>query len=294
MSTPFVYLQHRCVIALQGPDTIKLLERLITAQTNHWPVGEARYGALLSPQGKIISDFLALRDNEGVLLDVPRNSSEALVQKLKMFRMRSDVDIEIATDLLVLAEPAPATNQVRPVSGAKYVFLDPRYDQGRLRIFAPADEWAAWHGPSAAEWSQPVDAYHTDRTMHGIAEQDFDFDSLTVFPADINMDLLGGVDLKKGCFIGQEVVSRMHRRGNIRKRTLTVRGAALVAGAPVMAELPIGEITSAIGDIGLARLRLDRLAKAISEQATVSANGTPVEIPVDDNIQLQLDAFKTT
>lgn len=294
MSTPFVYLQHRCVIVMQGPDTLKLLERLITSQTHNWPLGTARYGALLSPQGKIISDFLALRDAEGVLLDVDRNSADGLVQKLKMFRMRSDVDIEIASDLLVLAEPSPAHNQIRPVSGAKYIFLDPRYDQGRLRVFAKTDEWAAWHGPSAAEWCQPLDAYHTDRTMHGIAEQGFDFESLTVFPADINMDLLGGVDLKKGCFIGQEVVSRMHRRGNIRKRTMPVRGAGLSPGDPVMAPLPIGEITSMIGNVGLARMRLDRLAKALNDQAAVSTKDVPIEMVIRDDIKIELDALTPT
>jgi len=294
MSSPFAYLPHRAVITLTGPDTIILLERLVTSNTANWAPGEARYGALLTPQGKVIADYLALRTDEGVLLDVDRETAEAFAKRLKMFRMRSAVEIGIDTDLFVIAGLEPAEHGVRPVSGARHVFIDPRYPQGRLRAFATQQDWAAWYGYHPAEWSRPLDAYHSDRIRNAVPEQGADFETASVFPADINMDRLGGVDLKKGCFVGQEVVSRMHRRGNIRKRTLPIEGAAnadLTSGIDILAKAPIGKTTSVEGPLGLALIRVDRLAKAERENATFSVDDNLVRIKKPDWLPAEMAAF---
>ncbi|MEO1324705.1 MAG: folate-binding protein, partial [Pseudomonadota bacterium] len=222
MSSPFAYLPHRAVLSLSGPDTITLLERLVTNATNAWAQGETRYGALLTPQGKVLADFLAIRTPEGVILDVAEAHVDDLAKRLKMFRLRSQVEIERLESVFVVAGLEAAPEGVRPISGAQHVYLDGRYPGGRLRGLATKESWAAWYGYHPAEWSRPVNEYHMDRIEHGIAEQGIDFGSAEVFPADINMDILGGVALNKGCFVGQEVVSRMHRRGSIRRRTLVV------------------------------------------------------------------------
>ena len=103
MASPYAYLPQRAVLSLTGQDTMVLLERLVTNKTTDWSPGETRYGALLTPQGKVITDYLALRTNEGVLMDVATDFIDDLAKRLKMFRLRSHVQIEKRDDLFVIA-----------------------------------------------------------------------------------------------------------------------------------------------------------------------------------------------
>ena len=293
MASPFAYLPPRAVLSLSGPDTITLLERLVTNPTDNWAPGETRYGALLTPQGKVIADYLAFRTTEGVLLDVAEAHIDELAKRLKLFRLRSKVEIERLEDVFVVAGIEDAPEGIRPVSGAQHVYLDPRYPGGRLRGLATNESWAAWYGYHPAEWSRPIDAYHHDRLSNGVPEQGSDFGSAEVFPSDINMDILGGVALNKGCFVGQEVVSRMHRRGNIRKRTLPVvipEDLEAAPGADILAPAPIGALTSVEKPFCLALIRVDRWLKAETDGATAMIDETPVTITKPDWLLAELAA----
>lgn len=286
MATPYAYLPQRAVLSLTGPDTLALLERLVTHNTSGWSSGETRYGALLTPQGKVIADYLGLRTNEGVLLDVAREALEDLARRLALFRLRADVEIAPRPDLFVLAGLEPGPEGPRPVSGAAHVLLDTRYPGGRLRALANEAQWSSWHGGHPAEWSRPLPDYHEDRIRHAVAEWGTDFTAAEVFPSDINMDRMGGVDLKKGCFVGQEVVSRMHRRGNVRRRSVALEAEAgsesesLAPGLALEAKTPVGEITSVEGRRAIARVRIDRLARAGDDGVTVG--GRPVHLTLPD------------
>ena len=294
MASPFAYLPHRAVLSLAGPDTIALLERLVTNATDNWTPGETRYGALLTPQGKVIADYLAIRTADGVLLDVAEAHVDDLAKRLKLFRLRSKVEIERLEDVFVVAGTDEAPEGVRPISGAQHVYLDPRYSGGRLRGLATKESWAAWYGYHPAEWSRPIDVYQRDRILNGVPEQGFDFGAAEVFPADINMDVLGGVALNKGCFVGQEVVSRMHRRGKIRKRTLSVELSANLTpepGAEILAPAPIGALTSVEGSRALALVRIDRWMKAESSGAEPMIDETPVIITKPDWLEAELTAM---
>ena len=297
MSSPFAYLPHRAVLSLSGPDTITLLERLVTNATDAWTPGETRYGALLTPQGKVLADFLAIRTSDGVLLDVAEAHVDDLAKRLKMFRLRSQVEIERLANVFVVAGLEAAPEGIRPISGAQHVYLDGRYPGDRLRGLATKESWAAWYGYHPAEWSRPLNAYHSDRISHGIPEQGIDFGSADVFPADINMDILGGVALNKGCFVGQEVVSRMHRRGSIRRRTLTVTAAedhTITVGSDLMAAATIGNVSSSEAHIGLARVRVDRWQKAVVDGVEITIDSQPVQIARPDWLVTELDAAETS
>ena len=254
-------IPNRAVLSLTGPDTIALLERTVTHTVASWPVDEVRYGGLLTPQGKIIADYLATRTDDGVLLDVHEDAAEDLARRFKLFRLRSDVTIAPRDDLRVLQSDAGAP--------------DPRSDALPRRFLMPA---------SADSVS---DAYHDLRIAAGVPEWGSDYRAAEVFPSDINMDVMGGVDYKKGCFVGQEVASRMKRRGKIRKRTVVLRGEALSAGDKVMVgEAPAGEITSSAGPLALARLRIDR---AVGQRLTV--NEMPVEMDLPDWLGAEIAAL---
>jgi len=246
-------LPNRAVLSLAGPDTLALLERTVTHTVADWPEGAARYGALLTPQGKVIADYIAHRTAEGVLIDVHEDAAEDLLKRLKMFRLRSAV--EIARDESRVSALLP--------DGAP----DPRSANLPKRAAVPAGD-----APGALpDWDALAIAA-------GVPEWGRDYRAAEVFPTDINMDLMGGIDYRKGCFVGQEVASRMKRRGKIRKRTIRVLGGALIKGAPVIGGTEVGTITSVdmAEGRGLALVRLDRLQRAISLALPFSSSDAPV------------------
>lgn len=244
-------LPNRAVLSLTGPDTLALLERTVTHKVADWAEGEARYGALLTPQGKVIADYIALRSAEGVLIDVHEDAADDLLKRLKMFRLRSSVELA-RTEKVVAAS----------LEG----FADPRSDTLPKRAFAASADEAlpGWDALAIAA---------------GIPEWGRDYRAAEVFPTDINMDLVGGIDYRKGCFVGQEVASRMKRKALIRKRTVRLRGEALAPGAEVRAGANLlGTVTSAVGGDGLALIRTDRFAKSISAKDAVTVGDAPAEI----------------
>ncbi|MFN4185337.1 MAG: YgfZ/GcvT domain-containing protein [Hyphomonas sp.] len=247
-------LPDRAILSLTGPDTLALLERTVTHTVAGWAAGEARYGALLTPQGKIITDYIAHRTAEGVLIDVHDGAADDLMKRLKMFRLRSAV--EIARDEALVS----AIN----VEGAR----DPRTPKLPHRSIAPAGEVA-----------EPLPGWDALAIAAGIPEWGRDYRAAEVFPTDINMDLMNGIDYKKGCFVGQEVASRMKRKGLIRKRTVRLKGEGLVAGADVRAGANLlGTVTSAAAGEALALIRTDRFARSIQERQPVTVNDAPAEI----------------
>jgi hypothetical protein len=293
MASDFIYLPDRAIISLSGPDTLTLLERLVTHATDDWDESTTRYGALLTPQGKILSDFLAIRTESGVLLDTASAFADDLAKRLKMFRLRSQVEIERLDDVAVVAGIAAAGNVAPSIPGAERVYVDPRYSDGRARGLINSDQWTTTHDTPLQTDPQGLAAYHADRIAHGVPEQGADFGTADAFPADVNMDVLGGVALNKGCFVGQEVVSRMHRRGQIRKRTLTVsiaNGATMKTQDDLLAPASIGTVTSHQDTIGLARIRVDRWQNAVADGAAIELNETPVTIAKPDWLVAELSA----
>lgn len=252
MTSP-VLLDHRSVIAVSGADAETFLQGLVTVSTLDIAAGEMRYGALLTPQGKVIADMLLSRDSDVFLIDCDAGVASALLKRLRMFKLRAAVAIEERSELGVIAfEGAP----------------DPRGAEApRRRIAARA----------TAPTGDPA-GYHAQRIACGLPEQGIDFGSEDVFPADINMDLENGIDFRKGCFVGQEVVSRMKRRGTARRRTLkAIVRTGTTAPSPVLAGgIEIGMLTSISGVIALARVRIDRVAEANAKGEAITAGDKPI------------------
>jgi folate-binding protein YgfZ len=250
MPTP-VFLSHRSIISVSGADAEAFLNGILTVSTLGISPGELRYGALLTPQGKIIADMLAAREGDAILLDCANTAALALVKRLSLMKLRAAVAIGERPDLGAFAFAGGA---------------DPRSPLAPHRRIGLRGE----PGEEAT--------YHAARIAAGIAEQGVDFGSEDVFPADINMDLVDGVDFRKGCFVGQEVVSRMKRRGTARRRTLKAAvPQGLAAPLPVLANgFEIGMLTSVSGGAGLARVRIDRLADAQAKNEAITVDGRPI------------------
>ena len=259
---------HRAIIRLTGPDMLHLLGRTVTHSVDNWNTGEMRYGALLTPQGKVIADYLAMLALENIYLDVHADAADDLEKRLKMFRMRNDVTIDRLADDVV-------------TEGS---WIDVRSPEMPHRAITPRE---------AAGMEMPEDDWHSARIAAGVPEWGADYRGSEIFPTDINMDMMNGIDYRKGCFVGQEVASRMKRKGKIRKRTLKISGEGLAVGADILAETPVGTITSVAGNYGLALVRTDRLAKAEQAGTPFTCKGTPVQFTLNSWQRAEIDLHLT-
>ncbi len=247
----------RGVLWVSGPDAKSFLHGVLSCDVEGLTPETARYGALLTPQGKITAEvfLLGAQGEDGLFIDAHADCCERLLQALMLRRLRAKVTLEAAHDYVVIRDWPDAE-----VAGAP----DPRGSPRRRSIVSK----------SAAAGVRPES--EADRISDGLPTQGKDYGPDSVFPTDVNLDLLQGVDYAKGCFIGQEVVSRMRRRGVIRKRTLIARGAGFAVDAPIHDEegAEIGVVSSWHEGAALVRVRLDRLRPG----ARLSCAGEPVTL----------------
>jgi len=248
-------LDDRAVLAISGPQAREFLQGLVTNDViGGLAPGNGLYTALLSPQGKILFDFLVTEGDGALLLDTARDTADVLLKKLKMYRLRAKVDVELREPLGVYVNLAGhPDNRPTPYADRAITFTDPRLAAlGRRSIGARAEMPANLAGPRA---------YHEHRIALGVPEgADFGFEK--IFALDAGLDELNGVSFTKGCYIGQELTSRMKHRATSRKRILTVSAdtALPAAGASVTrGGADIGELVSVYDNRGFALVRLDRL-----------------------------------
>jgi len=249
------FLDDRAVIAISGPEARPFLQGLVTndVATGLAP-GSGLYTALLSPQGKILFDFFVTEGDGALLLDVARDSAEALLRRLKMYRLRAKVEIEARPQLGVFLNlKGHPSNRPTPYAERAVSFTDPRSPELGVRsIGAIAEMPANLPGPHA---------YHQRRLNLGVPEAG-DFGTEKIFALDAGLDELNGVSFTKGCYVGQELTSRMKHRSTARKRILGVAGkTALPAAGTTIRRggADIGEMLSSNGMQGFALVRLDRL-----------------------------------
>ncbi|HEX3502641.1 MAG TPA: folate-binding protein [Xanthobacteraceae bacterium] len=292
-------LPDRGVIKVAGDAARNFLHGLVTADILTLAPVTARFSALLTPQGKIIADFFVIEGSaaqggglgDGFFLDVPGALTATLVERLNLYRLRAKITIEdMSAKLAVLAawddnakDGGIGHDAARAIKlGLGYA--DPRLPALGLRAIVPAERAAE----AAAEVSASVVAasdYEAHRIALGVPSGGVDFAYSDAFPHETDMDQLGGVDFKKGCFIGQEVVSRMQHRGTARTRAVPVRfeGAAPDAGTAITAGgRPVGTLGSTGGGRGIALLRLDRVDEALAEGGTLTAGSVPLHLVKPD------------
>jgi folate-binding protein YgfZ len=264
-------LPDRGVVKVAGDDAAKFLNGLITADIDTVTAERARFAALLTPQGKIIADFIVVKSAaEGhYFLDCPRALAPTLTQRLNFYKLRAKVIVEDLSETLAVMAVWDGA------SGAQFgqCYADPRLPALGIRCMLGthlASNAADAFGATLLDAAE----YEAHRIGLGVPRGGLDFIYNDAFPHEADMDQLGGVDFDKGCFVGQEVVSRIEHRGTARTRVVPVAfdGPPPEAGAPVTAGGGnVGMMGSGLGRIGrgLAALRLDRVGEAL-------ANGTPL------------------
>jgi folate-binding protein YgfZ len=254
------FLDDRAVLAISGPQARDFLQGLVTNDVaDGLAPSTGLYTALLSPQGKILFDFFVTEGDGALLLDVAQGTSDALLKKLKMYRLRAKIDLELRGQLGVYVHLAGhPENRSASYADRAITFADPRLTVlGPRSIGAKAEMPANLPGPRA---------YHEHRLALGVPEAgDFGFEK--IFALDAGLEELNGVSFTKGCYVGQELTSRMKHRATSRKRILTVTAdVALPEGGPVTkGGMEIGELVASYGNTGFAQVRLDRLEESGGE-----------------------------
>jgi tRNA-modifying protein YgfZ len=260
---PVAHLEDRAVIAIAGPEARPFLQGLITNDVERLSPGNGIYAALLTPQGKILFDFFLVEGDGAILIDCLAASRDALLKRLSMYRLRTNVALEARDQLAVLAEwgGAAARNAIS--------YSDPRLA-------------ALGHRAIIAKGEMRVDlleasVYHDHRLALGIPESS-DFGSDKMFALDADLDELNAIDFEKGCYVGQELTARMKHRGTARKRLLLVEFESDgVPGSAIRAAgKEIADVVSEYGQRGFAQVRLDRLEEAAG--AELSAGDRRVKL----------------
>ena len=277
-------LPDRGVVKVAGVDARTFLNGLLTTDVTKVAPAHARFGALLTPQGKIIVDCIVAEapaeDGGGFFIDCPRALAGDFVQKLNFYKLRAKVICEDLSEVLGVMAVWDGGGD----SEYGLIYADPRLPALGQRIMLPphlAKEAAADLGAELMEAA----AYEAHRIALGVPRGGVDFIYSDAFPHETDMDQLAGVDFDKGCYVGQEVVSRMEHRGTARNRIvpITAAGFAPDAGVPVLAgEKQVGVTGSHAGHAGLAMLRLDRVADAQAAGTPLIAGGVAIEPRLPD------------
>lgn len=253
MTDHIARLDSRALIRVEGPEARPFLHNLLTQDVETLNPGEVRFGALLSPPGRLLFDVFLWGEDNAVVLDVAAASREALMARLSMYRLRAQAQI--------MADERPVFASWPGV--AEGFFADPRLASLGGRVLgersATADE----------------DAWDAHRLATGVPNPTRDGGHDVRYPIEANFDLLNGIDFRKGCFVGQETTSRMKRRGEIKKRMLPISfdGPPLPEGTEVLnGELRAGEVLTGRDGGAIALMRLDRL------EGTLTVDGRPVAV----------------
>lgn len=258
---PRTILSDRAVLSLTGEDRITLLQGLVTVDLDRLETSPNVFGALLAPQGKIQFDFFLHKRDHAILIDMDVSRAADFLKRMKMYKLRAKADITDVTDQYDVAVSwgdTPSTD------------FDARSDKlGTREVLEDGPEQTATD-----------DDYHAHRISLGIPEAGKDFAFDDIFPHDAMMDALGGVDFKKGCYVGQEVVSRVQHRSTARKRFFILKSdIPLKSDEPVMlGDKSVGTTGTAFGNLTLALLRADKLDGA-TDPLTVDGQSAEAYVP---------------
>lgn len=269
-----VNLSNRALVHITGEEAEKFLQAVITTDLDKLGPDNLKPGALLAPQGKILFDFLVSRIDGGLRFDLPVSIAADFIKRITLYRLRAKAEITQLPESLVSVSWQTQSHPSQNDS----IKRDSRFptELNVHRIYGPADGTT-----DESAWTKL-------RAEYGIAEGETDFAYNDVFPHDVNFDQTGGVSFPKGCFIGQEVVSRMQHRGTARRRVLVAHsdGNLPPMGTPITVDgREIGTTGSSDDTIGIALVRIDRAKDAIDAGSPILAGETPITLTLPPHVR---------
>ncbi|MBD0415831.1 CAF17-like 4Fe-4S cluster assembly/insertion protein YgfZ [Oryzicola mucosus] len=270
---PTAILDNRALISVSGGDAEHFLQNILTLDLDKLAEGEARPGALLTPQGKILFDFLISRNGaDAFLLECRADIAADFIRRLMLYRLRAKVEIS-QRDESVTAVGWRDDSSTSDFDSTGWL--------RDMRFAEPAQAWRSYE--AGIDPTETLAGWHAFRIAQGVAESGVDYALGDAFPHDVLLDQNAGVAIRKGCYIGQEVVSRMHHRGTARRRvllahadgTLPDTGADIVAGGKT-----VGTLGSSSGANALAIVRIDRVKSALDAGLPIKAGDAVLELTI--------------
>ncbi len=266
---PNTILDGRSVISFSGPDATNLLHNVLTCNIETLEKGTAQIGALLTPQGKIMFELIVSKvADDAYLVELGGEQAGAFIQRMTMYRLRSKVEIAESSESLVeISWGADSTTSSDTLRDVRFKSTDVyrRY-------------LAAGTPDNGDEWDML-------RIEYGVPEAGSDYALADAFPHDVSFDQNGGVDFTKGCYIGQEVVSRMHHRHTARRRMLIANGPMAGDTNTIVAnEKPLGTLGTKVGQKAIALCRIDRVQDAMDSNLPITAGGNAITLTLPPDV----------
>ncbi|MCH9765854.1 MAG: folate-binding protein [Alphaproteobacteria bacterium] len=278
-------LKDRAIVRVCGADAGKFLQGLITNDMQAAAPNSAVFAGLLSPQGKILFEFFVVTLPDAFLLDVAHDCAAGLVKRLSLYRLRADAKIEnLQSNTTVLAhwgDGLADDTQFKKSAPGDFIVRDPRHPDMGLRHYSTTTDMTQESQFAGFSFDiEPDDtAYHCHRITLGVPEGGKDYEWSGAYPHEALYDQVHGVSFTKGCFIGQEVVSRMQHRGATKKRIVRITadeplpapGTEITAGS-----ISLGRLGSSCGPVGLALIRTDRLGDVTAQNLSATVGDIAV------------------
>ena len=259
-TTGIAKLERYGLLLAAGDDARAFLHAQLTNDLEHLAAGQARHAGWCTAQGRLLATFLVIPTSTGILLQLSKDLVPAVLKRLSMFILRSKVKLTDVTaqwaQLGVWDGGTGGNLQVIDKDGEIEVAIEP----GRKLLLVPAASAAKYAaGTSEADWL--LAEIRAGRALIEKPTQD------QFVPQMVNLELSGGVDFRKGCYPGQEIVARAQYRGSVKRRMFRLRGEALQPGQELFADDAPGHssgmVVNAAGDEALAVLQVSSVeAKA--------------------------------
>lgn len=254
----------RTLIRVSGPEARSFLQNVLTQDLNRLEAADVLYAALLSPQGKVSADMLLWADDGSVLVEADSARSVALLRRLSTYKLRAAATLEDMSDRFAIVWAQERFDGAAP---------DPRLTALGWRKIAPRTDADAL--PDGAE------LFERTRIAAGVPDLARDAAPEEVFAGEALLEELNGVDFQKGCFVGQENVSRMKRRATTRKKfcAIAFAGEPPAPGAPMLAgSTELGSVRTGMTGRAIALIRLDRALAALDAGQNLTAEGREIRL----------------
>ena len=237
-------LEDRGILFIQGSDTKEFLQNLITNDINKVDEANSCFSSLLTPQGKYLFDFLVVKHKKGYFIDCEKKQIEELFKQLNIYKLRSDIEIlNLSNEFVVAAfsyEKFISFDEAKDLPGNTFkygedpVFLDPRHKKLGGRLIINLEKLYLSLKKLDLKSTNPEEYYKLSYEL-GIPQKNTEKLRNKLFGIECNFEELNGIDFKKGCYIGQEITSRIKLRNKLSKRLLPIQliEGKLIEGATI-------------------------------------------------------------
>lgn len=270
-------LDSMAVIRVSGEEAGSFLQGQVTCDVNSLALNQAVLGAHCNAKGRAQSTFVCVRQKEDYLLVLPRDQVTPTIQVLAKFAMFSKAEVEADDSLLIFAAGGPDSGfipaSLTGTTSGSTLFTLPHL--GSLGLI-PSTEASAWIA-TQQEQNLPLvgdNAWQLSQINAGLVHIHAN-QSEQWIPQEINYDLVEGVNFKKGCYKGQEIVARIHYRGQTKVRAfaLEITGCDTVRiGDKIISDTGSGTILA--------------VAK-VSERTLKVLSTLKIEASASENLQLE-------